>query len=172
MKKLKQDTDSKRLKYASTKLFLGNPDQPNQYFTKETKYGDLIKLDLNVTVENMLQRSNKSFGIKKPLVIIKMFYVTKVAFFSECFSQLKKCFCCSINSVLNFDLLYILYIDDEYVDESEDKIELEDSDDHSIMLELEGNTVDVMTKQNVVEQESVLQLLKHDSTEWFLGNPD
>ena len=101
-----------------------------------------------------------------------MFYVTKVAFFSECFSQLKKCFCCSINSVLNFDLLYILYIDDEYTDMSEDKIELEDSDDHSIMLELEGNTVDVMTRQNVVEQESVLQLLKHDSTEWFLGNPD
>ena len=37
MKKLKLDTDFKRLKYASTKLFLGNPDQPNEYFYKRNE---------------------------------------------------------------------------------------------------------------------------------------
>ena len=69
IKKHENKPELKGFMYEKSELFLGNPEKPYD--------GGLIELDLKVTAEKMLERSNKCFGVKKPLVILRIFYVPK-----------------------------------------------------------------------------------------------
>ena len=64
-------------KYESTKLFLGNPESSEEFFARQKNNNGLIDLDLKVTTEKMLGKSSERFGAKKPLVILKIYYVPK-----------------------------------------------------------------------------------------------
>ena len=75
-KKHENHPELKGFRYESSKLFLGNPKHSDDFFASEENDHGLIELDLKVTAEKMLERSSKCFGKnKKPLVILKIFYV-------------------------------------------------------------------------------------------------
>ena len=73
------EEEEKNVKYERTDFYLGNPELSDfylaSYFLGEPN-DDLLQLNLNPTTHNMIERSHGSFGVKDPLVIVKIYYVT------------------------------------------------------------------------------------------------
>ena len=61
------------LSYEGSKLYIMNPNHPDLYYPIA---GYSVEMDQNSTTRQLLQRSNDLFPASKPLVVLKLFYVT------------------------------------------------------------------------------------------------
>ena len=72
-----KDPEYQNLNNERTELYLGDLACLDDDFLEEPNDDSLTELDLNVTAGYICQKSREYYGVTEPLVIIKMFYLTK-----------------------------------------------------------------------------------------------
>ena len=63
------------MRYEGTRLYLADPKHEDYYYESAD---DLQKIDMDLTAGEVIQKAKELFPFtEKPLVIVKMFYVSK-----------------------------------------------------------------------------------------------
>ena len=64
--------------HEETRLCLGDGDRGEGYYAVNRNAGDLVRLGLSDSVRQVVGKSHRNFGSKKPLVILQLFFVESI----------------------------------------------------------------------------------------------